>query len=745
PTTASPTAVLLAKGATKLATGSIAKIAIASTTTALLLAGASATIIHQKLLVSAPAMTPAASGGAGRSLAPAILSSPSTRTIPHDPIPTIEVRDLATNTPLPDTSIEINASNTETLPPVTLPAVHGQPSTTGTITLPYPPNTNRIITITASNPGYVPVITTWKRPFPADPAPDHFTLKLEKAITIGGTVLDSQNHPLPNTTIFVHIAKNYTPDTTVTPFMHTTTDAHGQWNLNTIPESCNSISVGASHPSFLDDSGIVDFTPSLATDPPLDQILLNSLRNRSHTIVIDPGIPITGTITGPDGKPINALITIGAWNESQASAPDLRATDDGRFQFGARPNARIPLTIHAPGLATLTTAIDVAAAPMNLNLSLHAPQPITMHIVDNNNAPIPGAAIAISFWIDKAAHRYARNIRRTLITDAQGNATWPEAPETDVAANISAPGCLDRSEFPLIHNTLNTILLNPRPLIRVHAVNADTNQPLADFRAITGIADHRYHDHINWLNYFQYTNTAAPRPDGVRILTLSQQHDLLFVRASGDRFAPTDSPLLPLDGHDYEITLPLHQAEPLAGQLFDTDGLPLANTTVELTTDLIDIYGNHHDHADHDPAHFATTDKDGNFTFPPQADPYALLVVTDQGGAITKTKKFQPTRAITLAPWCSVTGTVLSHNAPAKAGIPIQAETISYYPTEPSVSPHYSTTTDAAGHFTLTHLFPGEYSLQVDPDFSQKARIEKRLKLRPGQSATLTLTLPENP
>ena len=733
--TAATSATLIAKGALKLMAYTTAK----WTAAALLITVTTTAIIHSQKTATPPppAIATPAAIPTPSSILSTIQSTPSILHVPQDPIPTIEVRDSATNTPLAGVQIKIITGSSSGPPAIDAQPSLGETAAGGTIQLPYPPTDAEDLVISAFKPGYVPVGTRWHRLFPTDIAPDHFSFRLEKPITIGGRVLDIEGNPLPGATIFAEIQKQYEPDINFDsepPFTTATTDANGNWTLPNVPAQYEKIAIGASHPLCLDGSGLIPFDFAVIPDPA-------QLRALTYTLRLQRGTLISGTVYGPDGKPHKAAITIGELADSANRVPDILTTDDGHFQFATRKGTQTVLAVHAPGFGSVTTTIT-PEQPMQMNMTLAIPKPLTAHIADSLGNPIPNATVSIDSWTDPDTHLWARDFPITLISDRSGNITWTEAPDKKIATLVTAPGCLAKRDVILTPGTTNQITLFPYSIIHVHTLDASTGKIIPNARLIVGTADHRYHDNINWLDGSMLYNPIRSLPDGSQLLTFNQQHDSLFVRAADDRYAPTDSAPLPMDGHSYDITLPLPEAERLAGQLLDADQLPLPNTRIFLSTGFLDIY----DAAlpftptdiQRDSAHYALTDKDGNFSFPPQIDPYLLIVSTDKGYVLLHSKEFDINKTLTLTPWSTVEGTLRINNAPARAGIPLNAKTSSYYD-NPGCIPQYNTTTDAHGPFTFTHVFAGEYLLKVNPDVNQQSLTTKNFKTHPAQTTILTL------
>ena len=303
---------------------------------------------------------------------------------------------------------------------------------------------------------------------------------------------------------------------------------------------------------------------------------------------------------------------------------------------------------------------------------------------------------------------------------------------------------------PLTPGQTNNITLIPPPRVRVHVIDADTGKPLPNARIIPGVADHRYSNHPEWRDDSGVNDLLHTLPDGTRAPRLHRaHHDLLLVRATDDTHAPESTRPLPFDGHDYALTLPLHNADHRTGPLLNPDGSSAPNALISLATHFFDIYNNDEplginiNSPQADPAHNALTDKDGNFSFPPQIDPFTLLVIADKGGALLSSKKFlRADNTITLKPWAFLSGTVLTpNNTPARAGLDIQAATPTYQADNPGADTQYHATTDAHGHFSFLKMFPGEYQIQVQRDITNNAQGSATIKLRPNQHATLNIPL----
>ena len=715
PTTATTTATLLAKSTTKLLFWSTTKLTTA-TTAALLLTTAGTAALLQHLHVAPP--IPTTPIAAPAPLAPKITSSPSTLRRAKDPIPTIEVRDLATNTPLPNVHIQLFDHTNDAL------ATSGATSPQGKLTLHYPPGITSVVQLTAESPGYVPIRHTWIRTLPSDPAPDHFLLHLEKAITVGGRVLDTDNNPLPNATVLVVAQKSYDPDTVVADLPLATTDANGRWSLTAAPDNCP-IAVGASHPQCLTGLGNI-YPEPIDRHPNMDPTLLPQLRNHTHILRLRRGIPVTGTVLGPDGKPRKALLTIG--NPGDNPVPPISTANDGHFEFAV--HGKCTITAHADGLGWTFTQLNVTDTPLNTTINLPAPKPLAIHVVDPQNSPIPNALFYF-VTISSDDRKSQIHIPLKLLSNKNGDILWPDAPPVAIVFILTAPGFLAHVDNVLDPHSPgpHPFTLIPQPIIHLRAVSADSGQPLTDYWLRSESIDFRR----NPDNSYDF----APPCQDPRYFT---------ILAAGHTEAPVPVPSFPIDGQDYTITLPLSHTDRFDGQLLNADDSPLRHTPACIIAEsdfLKDgLYPFNPETLTDNPHNRTTTDNDGNFSLPPQSAPCFILAATDAGYVLMHSRVFEPAGAASLLHWSTLEGTLQINNHPAPAGTPVTAYLGALQNRNPATS--RGTVTDARGHFTLAHLTAGDWQI-MPATYADTNPPVTHVKLRPGQTATLALSLPAPP
>ena len=244
-----------------------------------------------------------------------------------------------------------------------------------------------------------------------------------------------QGNPLSGASVFVQIIKYYDSDITTADVPRVLTNDRGEWTCDSAPPDCKYVFLGASHPLCLDANGFLGLGPLPTRGNPDYKSLYASLKNRTHNLSLERGVPVIGTVRTADGKPIQASIAIGMEITSANGFPEIQTSDTGEFHFAARKNSRLILAAHAPGFASNITVVTPGENNDPLTSTSPSPRPTPSPSTSPipQNQPIPNATIAIDGWSDPPARGQtipgARDFPIVLVTDSNGNATWTEAPQ----------------------------------------------------------------------------------------------------------------------------------------------------------------------------------------------------------------------------------------------------------------------------------------------------------------------------
>jgi len=170
---------------------------------------------------------------------------------------------------------------------------------------------------------------------------------------------------------------------------------------------------------------------------------------------------------------------------------------------------------------------------------------------------------------------------------------------------------------------------------------------------------------------------------------------------------------------------PATDPAPVAGQLLDAAGKPLAGVYVCLSARHLDVYDAKlpSQPLDGDHLSWSRSDANGRFSFPAQRGTYALLAHADDGQVIVKSRDVKTPDAIELklVPWSRLEGRVMFGDKPAPAGVAVRAYNLDDA-FQDRIGPylHFSTKTDASGHFVFPRVVPGKYRLQRTVVFNRQ-------------------------
>src|SRR5262249_19811685 len=180
------------------------------------------------------------------------------------------------------------------------------------------------LNVRASRAGFVPLIISWGRTSQSPPPPSPFRFRMEKAVKVGGRVLDQDRRPVAGATVVINVRKGYS-NSEQKPnvfFVATQTDADGRWPFSNVPAQPDAVAVGAYHHLYLTERTFFrmdDFEP------------LSALRDRSAVLWLRRGTPVVGTVVGPDGRPVpDATVLYGPDNSRAVNGiPPVRTDSRG--------------------------------------------------------------------------------------------------------------------------------------------------------------------------------------------------------------------------------------------------------------------------------------------------------------------------------------------------------------------------------------------------------------------------------
>ena len=275
-------------------------------------------------------------------------------------------------------------------------------------------------------------------------------------------------------------------------------------------------------------------------------------------------------------------------------------------------------------------------------------------------------------------------------------------------------------------------------------IDSATGKPLPSFTVKEGRAA-QYGPDFDWFHTRKHDFS-----NGEFTLFFRQLPQAPAILVEAGDYIP--APVGPITTAETNLVIKLQQGRGPTGTLVDSNGEPLPDVTVYLTTMRDGVYVSN-DLKVREQAYQGTkkaqTDEHGRFSFEPQVDAYAVIVLADQGYAERTLADLQTDNQLRLQPWARVEGQLLIGSKPVASEIVrlgLAHVPYAYHPRNfPPISLFLNTTTDAEGRFVFERVppIPVEVSHQPNVRDSQMGTIpisqNQKLQLEPGQTHKVNL------
>jgi len=123
------------------------------------------------------------------------------------------------------------------------------------------------------------------------------------------------------------------------------------------------------------------------------------------TVRMSRGVALNGTVTGRNGKPLEAASINAVWHDRAGVVPrchqisrTVRSDSEGKYHFGSLAPGSYTITAKHDKLAqTVVPEVEVAEAGSTLDIRLAPGATVSGTVLDSNGAPLPGVVIA-AYW-----------------------------------------------------------------------------------------------------------------------------------------------------------------------------------------------------------------------------------------------------------------------------------------------------------------------------------------------------------
>ncbi len=322
-----------------------------------------------------------------------------------------------------------------------------------------------------------------------DELPAEWTFLMEKAVSVGGIILNDAGEPVPGATVMftaIDLAsaesgrriRQFTRD-------EYQTDAKGRWVCPSASLNMDFASIRIEHPDYARDRTIWGLKSRL-----------EALREQSLTLYLHKGYTLRGRVRDPEGNPVEDVVLMQEISPDPNDDPFFRTDVDGRFSI---PRASLrELVVVKPGFAPVKRELadkrfwypfEPAVMPEKVDdilIQLERAAKVTLRVTDTDGQPVPGARIVPCFnewgpdyFLDSLYQRAEPNPE----TDGNGTWTWDSAPKGDkVYYSVFKSGYTGIVQYG--HTTVDDaeveVTLRRSRSIHGEVVDAVTRQPVND-------------------------------------------------------------------------------------------------------------------------------------------------------------------------------------------------------------------------------------------------------------------------
>ncbi len=314
-----------------------------------------------------------------------------------------------------------------------------------------------------------------------DVVPETYTVRLERAVPIGGQVVDREGKPVEDAKVeFLHyISPQLQRSVEIRDVgqITATTDNEGHWEINRIANGTIPQLLGrAWHEALV---GTSNQYVSKSTE------MENQLREGTYVFRLGaPLITVRGVVVSSEGQPVaDAFVIVGELNTQYSH--EKRTDADGRFEIaGCRPGKN-RLSILTSGFMPFVEDFEFAEESAPVRIVLKPGKALILQVVNRAGEPVAKA----SFYLDNFTDTGERQLLPTinLEADANGRVEWNQAPDQELTLNVRAAGYMQRHGIKVRPDGKeHQVVLQPPLVIEGTVRDAKSGEPLPKFHILTG-------------------------------------------------------------------------------------------------------------------------------------------------------------------------------------------------------------------------------------------------------------------
>jgi RNA polymerase sigma factor (sigma-70 family) len=606
----------------------------------------------------------------------------------------------------------------------------------------YYPKDAEALELVSRTDGFADTILHWE-PAKGDTIPANYTLRLVRAVHMGGYVRDENGAPVAG--IKLEFRRNGAREDPAVILSHenhefksmeAVTDAEGRWRLDRMaPEVFPRAAAFIDHPDYL-------FKVELFERKETQE----ELRKDAFVFMLSPAPKVHGTVVDARGNPISgAEIIVGEYKPGGGGPfEEVSSLADGSFMAKRVQPEATRVSFNAKGFVPRVIKLEANTDPGPLQVVLETGRSLHLRVVDPEGRPVSGGKI-LAKLPDTVAATLAS-------TDAEGKATVQVGQAEPLEYRVEAAGFKSVSvAAPGADGEERTIVLAREAGIAVSGTvtDATTGQPVRAFRVVCGaglltgpsatnVTFEPSHVSEDW---FKFGNGKFRLEPNHYLGVYSDVHRRGFMlRFEADGYAPVLSRAIHTDEGEVQLHVALVPAQTVQVTVLNPNGRPAADAEVGLLRAGSGIQITRERHLENRlGAEILAVDSKGAFPLPPDESVKQVIAVNSFGFAAASTAELAREPVLQLRPFGRVEGQWLVGNKSA-AGRELTLGLT------PIAGAAYTldclAKTDSEGRFAIQQVPAGNYQLmRYIPVGGQGVSTLQHLadvEVRPGETTNVT-------
>ena len=570
-----------------------------------------------------------------------------------------------------------------------------------------------LLELTSVVDGFADTQLRWV-PERGDRIPTNYTVRLERAVPIGGKVVDPEGRPVAGAKVGWNHQEDGSRRTGVEShefgWIEVGTDADGRWRIDRIAEAMLAQIYGsAAHP---------DYQPSDHFDLAAPPEAGRKLRDRTHVFQLKQAAVLQGVVLNEAGEPIAGAEVLAGQRRFTGSR-EVKTLADGTFEIRGVTLGPTPVTAQADGYAAKTIQLNLAQTNDSVRLVLGRGTPLRLRLVNQAGKPVPKAYV----WLNtmERGPRLVGTEAPLLLqagfegrSDEQGRVVWNEAPAGEHHFDIKARGYMRTNHVAIPADGQEHVLtLAPALVIQGRVTDSATGQPVPKFRVVLGWPSfdpisQRTTAQFSSIERFWLDFTGGAYRHSLEEMVSEGTDPRCVLKFEAEGYLPQLSRPLRYDEGVVTLDMALEPASELEVTVADPVGRPVAGADVGLVLPGagLKLSGGHLT-IDPNERTGALKRADGKGKLRLMNDPQVtrIVVAHPTGYLETGFAALTADPVIRLQPWGRIEGEFLG-----AAGL-LAGKVVSVSPWEPThreLDFGISTTTDDQGRFTLSQVPPGK-------------------------------------